>query len=143
MRLRPSPALVVAGIALFVALGGSAFAVSQAAQPRCAPGAVRGFAAVTGIPSQGIGNIPGQFTSNRAYFSRRFNCTGGATQVRRTNTGVYEVRFPGNGAATAVVSAPVGFTAAVSPLPGGVFQVGLYVIGRNDVADVPFMLVAV
>jgi hypothetical protein len=143
MHLRPSPALVVAGMALFVALGGSAFAVSQAAQPRCATGAVRGIAAVTGIPSQGIANIPGQFTSNRAYFSRRFNCTGGATQVRRANTGVYEVRFPGNAALTAVVSAPVGFAAAVSTLPGGVFQIALYVIGRNDIADVPFVLVAV
>ena len=143
MRLRPSPALVVAGIALFVALGGSAFAVSQAAQPRCAPGAVRGIAVVTGIPSQGIGNIPGQFSSNRAYFARRFNCGGGATQVRRANTGVYEVRFPGSGAWTAVVAAPVGFTAAVSVVPGGAFQIGLYVIGRNDPADVSFTIVAV
>jgi hypothetical protein len=143
MRLAPSPALVVAGAALFVALGGSALAVSQVAQPRCANGAVRGIAAVTGIPSQGIANVPSQFLSNRALFARRFNCAGGATQVRRTNTGIYEVRFPGNGASTAVVSAPVGFAAGVSPAPGGAFQVALYVIGRNDPADVPFVVVAV
>jgi hypothetical protein len=143
MRLAPSPALVVAGVALFVALGGSAFAVSQVAQPRCANGAVRGIAAVTGIPSQGIANVPSQFSSNRALFSHRFNCAGGATQVRRTNTGIYEVRFPGNGASTAVVSAQVGFAAAVSPVPGGAFQVALYAIGRNDPADVPFVVVAV
>jgi hypothetical protein len=143
MRFTPSPSLVVAGIALFVGLGGSAFAVSQAAQPRCAPGAVRGYAAVTGIPSQGIANVPSQFSSNRALFARRFNCGGGATQVRRTNTGVYEVRFPGNGAATAVASGGVGFTASVSPVAGGAWQVALYGIGRNDPADVPFMVVAV
>jgi hypothetical protein len=143
MRLAPSPALVVAGIALFVALGGSAFAVSQAAQPRCATGAVRGIAAVTGIPSQGIANVPSQFSSNRALFSRRFNCAGGATQVRRTNTGIYEVRFPGNGASTAVVSAPVGHAASVSPVPGGAFQIALYVAGRNDAVDIPFVVVAV
>jgi hypothetical protein len=76
-------------------------------------------------------------------FARRFNCGGDATQVRRTNTGVYEVRFPGNGAATAVASGGVGFTASVSPVAGGAWQIALYVIGRNDPADVPFMVVAV
>ena len=144
MRLRPSPSLVVAALALFVALGGSALAVSEAAQPRCATGAVRGIAAVTGIPSQGIGNIPSQFSSNGAYFSRRFNCAGPATQVRRTNRGVYEVRFPGNGASTPLVSAPVGYAASVSNLPGGAFQVALTLTGsRDDAADVPFVIVVV
>ena len=143
MRLAPSPALVVAGVALFVALGGSAFAVSQAAQPRCATGAVRGIAAVTGVPGQGIANVPDHFSSNRALFSRRFNCAGGGTQVRRVNFGVYEVRFPGNGASTALVSAPVGYAAAVSPVAGGAFQVALSVVGRNDAIDIPFVVVAV
>jgi hypothetical protein len=143
MRLRPSPALVVAALALFVALGGSAFAVSQAAQPRCATGSVRGIAAVTGIPSAGMGNIPGQFSSNPAFFSRRFNCVGGATQVRRVNTGTYEVRFPGNRAQTAMASAAVGFYTSVAAVPGGAFQVAIYSAGHNDLYDVPFTIVAV
>jgi hypothetical protein len=143
MRLRPSPALVVAGLALFVTLGGSAFAVSQAAQPRCATGSVRGIATVTGNPSAGIGNIPGQFSSNRGFFSRRFNCAGGATQVRRVNTGTYEVRFAGNGAQTALASAPVGYYTSVWPVAGGAFQVTIYSAGHNDLMDVPFTIVAV
>lgn len=143
MRLRPSPSLVVAGIALFVALGGSAFAVSQAAQPRCAPGAVRGLAAVTGVPSAGLGNIPDKFSSNRGLFAHRFNCAGGAAQVRRVNVGVYEVRFPGNAAQTAVVSAGVGFLPAVSTVSTGVFRVAIYTAGHDDMAEVPFNVVAV
>ena len=145
MRLRPSPSLVVAGAALFVALGGSALAVSEAVRPqaRCAPGAVRGIAAVTGLPSAGMANIPDKFASNRALFSRTFNCAGGATQVRRVNVGVYEVRFAGNSAPTALASAGVGHAAAISPVAGGAFQVSVYVIGRNDPADVGFVVVAV
>ena len=62
-RLRVSPALVVAGLALLFALGGSAFAIGQRAavpQQRCQNGAVRAIAVVTGIPGQGIENLPGQ-----------------------------------------------------------------------------------
>lgn len=145
MRLRPSPSLVVAGAALFLALGGSALAVSDAVRPqaRCATGAVRGIAAVTGSPNAGMANIPDKFASTKALFSRTFNCAGGATQVRRVNVGVYEVRFAGNGAPTAVVSAAVGHAAAISPVAGGAFQVSVYVIGRNDPADVGFVVVAV
>ena len=60
-RLRVSPALVVAGVALLFALGGSAFAIGQKAaapQQRCQNGAVRALAVVTGIPRQGIENLP-------------------------------------------------------------------------------------
>ena len=49
-RLRVSPALVVAGVALLFALGGSAFAIGQRAaapQQRCQNGAVRALAVVT------------------------------------------------------------------------------------------------
>ena len=67
MRFRPSPATAIAAAALFFALGGSALALSDAVrpQPRCANGAVRGIAAVTGVAGQGIANIPDQFSGNR------------------------------------------------------------------------------
>ena len=66
---RPSPALVLSAIALFFAVGGSAFAVGQrlgAAQPRCANGAVKGFAVVTGDPKQGIDNVPFAFSDRKS-----------------------------------------------------------------------------
>jgi hypothetical protein len=140
---RPSPATVLAGLALFFALGGSALAVSHAVrpQPRCATGAVRGIAAVTGGPA-GVANIPGDFTSSKALFTRTFNCGGGATEVRRISRGVYEVRFVGNSAASAVVSGS-GAESWVTPLPGGVFRVGLHVPGRADEMEANFVLVAV
>jgi hypothetical protein len=144
LRSRPSPATVLAGLALFFALGGSALAVSHAVkpQPRCANGAVRGFAAVTGNPSGGIANIPDQFSSSKALFSRTFNCSGGATEVRRVSLGVYEVRFVGNSAASAVVSGS-GAESWLTPMPGGVFRVGLHVPGRDDSAEAPFVVVAI
>ena len=99
ISLRPETAIAL--LALFFALGGSALAVGEhvqgtlVAQKRCANGAVRGIAVVTGIPSQGIANLPGNFTGAGAYFGRRFNCTGRAVQARRVEAGVFEVRFAG------------------------------------------------
>ena|SRR5260221_8298406 len=144
MRSRPTPATVLAAAALFFALGGSALAVSHAVRPqaRCANGAVRGIAAVTGDPSKGMANIPDQFSSSRVLFSRTFNCTGGAPEVRRISIGVYEVRFPGNPAASATVSGS-GAETWLTPMPGGVFRVGLHVPGRADSMESPFVVVAV
>ena len=144
MHFRPSPTTVLAGLALFFALGGSALAVSHAVkpQPRCVTGAVRGIAAVTGEPSKGMANIPDQFSGTKQLFSRSFNCGGGATQVRRVSLGVYEVRFVGNGAPNALVSAS-GALSWVQPLPGGVFRVGMHVPGRADATDTPFVVVVV
>ncbi len=144
MRFRPSPATVIAGVALFFALGGSAVAISDAVRPqaRCANGAVRGIAAVTGESGRGMANIPDQFSSSKALFSRTFNCAGGPTEVRRISVGVYEVRFPGNAAPSAAVSA-TGAESWLTPLPGGVFRVGLHVPGRADVVEVPFVVIAV
>src|SRR3990170_6327003 len=107
MRFRPSPATAIAGAALFFALGGSALAVSEAVkpQPRCANGAVRGVAWVTGEPAKGIANLPDQFTASKVLFAAAFNCTGKPTQVRRVAFGAYEVRFVGNGAQVAVANA--------------------------------------
>ena len=143
MRFHPSPATLIATAALFFALGGSAFALSDAVRPqaRCANGAVRGIAAVTG-DAGGMANIPDQFSSTRALFSRTFTCTGGAPEVRRISRGVYEVRFPGNPAASATVSGS-GAESWLTPLPGGIFRVGLHVPGRDDSAEVPFVVVAV
>ena len=98
LSFRPSLSTVLAGLALFFALGGSAFAVGDRvlgglaatkAQQRCATGAVKGIALVTNV------NVPGQFTSNPAAFARRFNCTGRGVQVRKVAAGVFDVRFPG------------------------------------------------
>jgi hypothetical protein len=147
-RLRfPTPATVIALAALFFALGGSAFAVGDAltakAQPYCAQGAVRGVAVVTGDPNKGIANIPDQFSSTKALFSRTFNCTGKATQVRRVDRGVYEVRFVGNGAKTAVGSAVGNAFAAVEPVAGGAFKISIHPAGRDDLVDAAFSVVAV
>jgi hypothetical protein len=144
MRFRPSPAIVVAGLALFVALGGSAFGVSQAVKPqaRCSTGAVRGIAAVNGEPGKGVANVSDQFSGAKALFGRAFNCAGPSPQVRRLGVGSYEVRFPNNAAQSALVSAS-GAESWLQPMPGGIFRVGLHVPGRDDMTDVPFVVVAV
>jgi len=134
--------MVLALAALFFALGGSAFAVSEAVKPqaRCQPGAVRGFVSVTGDPTKGIANIGDQFTSAKGSFAQRFNCVGSAAQARRVDTGVYEVRFPGNSSQTAIASAATAETTV--QFVGGVFRVSLWVPGRQDAIDTPFVVVA-
>ncbi|MBA2424541.1 MAG: hypothetical protein H0V58_04180, partial [Actinobacteria bacterium] len=63
-----TPGTAIALLALFFALGGSAFAVGErvqsasVAQQRCSNGAVRGIAYVTGNPTMGIANVGGTFT---------------------------------------------------------------------------------
>jgi hypothetical protein len=148
-RLRITPAPAIALVALFFALGGSAFAVGErmqaasANQQRCANGAVRGIAVVTGNPAAGIANIPDQFTSAANLFGRRFNCTGRAIQVRRIAIGVYEVRFVGNAAPNALVGGLGGGYASTDPARGGVFTVRVYPAGRADPADQGFIIVLV
>ena len=142
--MRITPTTVIALLALFFALGGSAVAVTEAVRPqaRCAPGAVRGFIAVNGDPTKGIANIGDQYTSARPAVGVRFNCAGAAPQARRVNTGVYEVRFPGNASQVAAASAG-GAETTVAALGGGVFRVGLWVPGRQDAVDTPFQVVIV
>ena len=142
MRLNPST--VLAGAALFFALGGSAIAVTDAVrpQPRCAPGAVRGFIAVNGDPAKGIANIGDQFTSAKPMVGARFNCAGAAPQARRVNVGVYEVRFAGNAGQVAVASSAAAET-TIAAVGGGVFRIGLWVPGRQDAVDTPFSVVVV
>ena len=143
MRFHPSPATVIAAIALFFAFGGSAFAISDAVRPqaRCANGAVRGIVSVTGGPS-GMANISDQFSSNRVLFSRTFTCIGGPPEVRRVSRGVYEVRFPGDPVPSAVVSGS-GAESWLTLMPGGIFRVGLHVPGRADEMETPFVVIAV
>lgn len=140
MRLTPST--VLAGAALFFALGGSAVAVTEAVRPqaRCQAGAVRGFIAVNGDPAKGIANIGDAFTSARPMVGVRFNCAGPAPQARRVNTGVYEVRFGGNAGQIAVASSG-GAETTVTAVGGGVFRVGLWVPGRQDAVDTPFAVI--
>lgn len=144
-----TPGTAIALVALFFALGGSAFAVGEriqsasVAQQRCANGAVRGIATVTGDPSKGMANIPDQFSSANVLFSRKFNCTGKAVQVRRTEIGVYEVRFVGNAAPSVVASGLGLFSASVETISPGTFRVRVQDVGRADEADGPFVVVAV
>lgn len=142
-RTRLTPSTVIAAAALFFALGGSAVAVSEAVKPqaRCGVGAIRGIAAVNGEPSKGIANVGDQFTSAKAVFGLAFNCGAGSPQVRRTATGVYEVRFPGNAARTALVSG--GTAESTVQYVSGVFRVSLYVPGRQDAVDTPFVVAVI
>ncbi len=144
-----TPGTAIALLALFFALGGSAFAVgeriqaSSVAQQRCTNGAVRGIAYVTGNPSMGIANVGDRFTSAATVFGRKFNCNGRGIEVRRVSIGVFEIRFVGNPASTAVASGVGNAYAVVDPLPNGVFRIGVHPAGRDDPADQPFMIVLV
>lgn len=148
-RISITPGTAIALLALFFALGGSAFAVGErvqsasVAQQRCANGAVRGVAVVTGIASQGMANFPDSFTGAGNLFSRKFNCTGKAVQARRVETGVFEVRFVGISGASAVASALGDALVATQPVPGGAFRVTMHPAGRDDKIDVAFTIVAV
>jgi hypothetical protein len=149
---RPSPALVVAGLALLFALGGSAFAVGQRAavpQQRCKNGAVRALAVVTGVPGHGIENLPDTYTANPQAFGRRFNCTGRAVQVKRAGSGSWDVRFPGISGASCLASSMSALAGSVScvPLPDGGYRVSLRGVAtiNNELPpqNVPFLVVIV
>ena len=146
-RLTITPATALALVALFFALGGSAFALGDtiqgqfAAQPRCANGAVRGAAVVTGNPSAGIANLSDKFTSAGSLFARKFNCTGKAVQARRVEAGVFEVRFVGVTGASGVGSGTNDAYLTVERPSGDVFRVTVHPAGRDDKADLPFTIV--
>jgi hypothetical protein len=150
-RLRPSPAVVIAGIALLFALGGSAFALGQktAPQKRCQTGAVRALAVVTGVPGHGIENLPDTYTANPQAFGRRFNCTGRAVQVKRAGSGSWDVRFLGISGASCLASSMSALAGSVScvPLPDGGYRVSLRGVGtiNNELPpqNVPFLVVIV
>jgi hypothetical protein len=148
-RLSITPGTAIALLALFFALGGSAFAVGErmqglsVAQQRCTNGAVRGIATVTGDPSKGIANVPDKFSGAAVLFARKFNCTGRAVQVRRLEIGVYEVQFVNNPAPSAVATGLGFFSATVETIAPGTFRVRVQNVGRADEDDGPFTVVAV
>lgn len=131
-RLRkPSPALIVALVALFFALGGSAFAIGSkelSSQPRCATGAVRGIALVTGAKTDISALSSANYTSEPSLFTYRWSCTGKGILVRkdaRAEGGV-DVKFVGNPSTVAVVSSAANGIAnggSVSRQPDGSFLV--------------------
>ena len=129
LRLRLSPATVLAALALLFALGGSAFAIGQkvAPQPRCQQGAVRGVAAVTGLPNQGTENIPHQYISDTKAFGRRFNCTGKGIQVRKVENGTYEVLLAGLGGLNCIATSMTteGMSTSCIPMGDGSYRVTL------------------
>jgi hypothetical protein len=90
-----------------------------------------------------MANVPDNFTSAASLFGRRFNCTGKATQVRRVEAGVFEVRFVGISGASGVASATGDALAAVEPAAGGAFRVTLHPAGRDDKVDASFTIVVV
>lgn len=147
-RFSITPGTALGVIALFFALGGSALAVGEriqspsVAQQRCTNGAVRGVAVVSGT-SAGMANIPAKFTGAGNLFARKFNCTGKAVQVRRVETGVFEVRFTGIAGASGVGSATGDASATVEPAAGGAFKVMMHPAGRDDRVDLPFTIVVV
>jgi hypothetical protein len=135
---RPGPAMIVAVVALFFAVGGSAFALGQKAKPpapqaRCATGAIRGIAYVTGDPKVGLANLSGTYSSAAALFGGKpFNCTGGAVEIKNDETtgggSAVDVRFVGNPATTAIgtaISGAEGAGLSVMPLPDGSFRVSI------------------
>src|SRR4051794_19547668 len=139
--LHVTPSFVVASLALFFALGGSAFAI-QAVKPKpkpvpCPLNSVRGVAFVTGDPRQGIENLPNDWSSSPTFFGYRANCSGGAIEVRKSQHGYgFDIRFLGNPAKVAVVSAGTDTTlaAAANPEPDGSFHVST----AGDVPDSSF-----
>ena len=87
--------------------------------------------------------MPDQFTSTAALFARRFNCTGKAIQVRRAELGVYEIRFVGNSAPSAIASGVGQFSSTSETLGPGLFRIRVQNVGRADEADGPFMVTIV
>jgi hypothetical protein len=137
---RPSPALVVSLVALFFALGGSAYALGSkiAPQPRCAQGAVRGIAVVGGTNFD-LSTLPTSFDSHPEAFSYRWSCTGGQILISRPS-GVQGVaiRFVGNPATNAIVSSAANGTpygGSVSRSSDGSFHV---VMGGANLAPGPW-----
>ena len=102
---RITPSLAVAALALFVALGGTALAVSSKARPvvACGNGSVKAFAAVQ--LDTYAGSFPSTFSGDAGNFATRWSCNGQAAQVRSTGSGSFQIRFPGVPMKTVVAGA--------------------------------------
>jgi hypothetical protein len=149
-RFRPS--VVISLIALFFALGGTAFAIGEKSVPqsRCQTGAVRGVAVVTG-GEVGMDSLPNTYQSDPGLFDYRWSCTGGQVVVRKpVDKNGIDVQFVGNPATVAVVQSVAQGTpnaGSVSRNPDGSFFVSMG--GSNTGVpgpwqfqwDVPFTIV--
>jgi len=115
-----------------VPLGGTAFAVGSkqfASQPRCAPGAVRAAAIVTGQRID-LSGLTSSWTSNPSLFDYRWSCTGGGVLVRKApdSTAAVDGEFAGNPSRVAIVSSAasgIPYGGSVSRQPDGSFRVVL------------------
>src|SRR4051794_35890855 len=120
---RITPSLVVAALALFVALGSSAFAVgTKTAKLGCAAGAAKAF--VTFDADHFVGSFPQSFSSDSKLFARRYTCNGRAPVAPGTANGI-EIRLPGVPAGAPVISvlAATGGFASVTVETDGTYRV--------------------
>jgi hypothetical protein len=119
--------MVVSCLALFLALGGSAFALGHqtARTARCPAGTPRAIATVTGLGNlggaqPGVFQLPDRWTSSSTYFGYQWSCSGQRIQVRaltpKSSTNLYgfDIRFPGNPGQVASVSSNAIDTIATS-----------------------------
>jgi hypothetical protein len=126
-QLTPSFAISVA--ALFFALGGSAFALRDAAPKpvKCPVGSARAIAYVTGDVRQGIANLPNTWSSAANLFGYRWSCNGGGVEVRKAveSGGGFDIRFPGNPGRYPVATGvfPKALAVALAPQSDGSFHV--------------------
>jgi hypothetical protein len=137
-RFKPSPALCLAAAALFFALGGAAFAVgsTNAPQPRCATGAVRGIAEIN--TSFDLSSLTTNMSVTPQAFSYAWSCTGGKVYIRKNDNGI-DVQFLGNPSTIATVSGIDGgfpYSGSVSRSSGGWFHVTMG--GSNAQAPGPW-----
>jgi hypothetical protein len=131
---RITPSMVVAAVALFAALGGSAFAVgSQTAKLGCVAGAVKAF--VTIDVEHFTGAFPQTFSSDPKLFTRRYSCNGRGAEVRGDKNFFY-VRFPGlpEGAPLAGTLTSTGGYAAISIQGDGSYKIGTWDSTGNPLA---------
>lgn len=137
---RPSPALLVSLLALFFALGGTAFALGSkiTPQPRCATGAIRGIAVVGG--KLDLSSLTSNFSDVPDAFTSRWSCTGGKVLIRKSSSSPgIDVQFVGNPASVAIVSSDasgVPYSGSVSRSSDGSFHVTMG--GSNGGAPGPW-----
>jgi hypothetical protein len=128
-RPQLTPSLAVSVTALFFALGGSAFALRDAAPkpPNCPVGSARAIAYVTGDVTKGIANLPDGWSSAANLFGYRWTCNGGTVEVRKAveSGGGFDVRFPGNPGRYPVATAvyPTALGMSIAPAADGSFHV--------------------
>jgi hypothetical protein len=128
-RPHVTPSFVLSAFALFFALGGSAFALRDAAPkpaPKCAVGTARAIVYVTGETNKGIANLPDNWSSAGSLFGYRWSCSGGI-EVRKAveSGGGFDIRFPGNPGRYPVATAvfPKALGISIAPLADGSFHI--------------------